>query len=193
MGSTSPEVGYPPGLFKKAFARAREAGLASVPHAGQTVGPESIWGALRDLGAERIGHGVRCLEDGALVQELRERRIPLEVCPTSNVCLAVFSDLASHPLPRMIEQGLFVTINSDDPPMFNTSLTNEYREIAKVFILDIEMIGQLAWNGLRASILPEAKRQSLEEQFRTQFGHLRTQYDGFSGGRTRTKSGFTSE
>jgi adenosine deaminase len=173
FGLGGPEVGYPPRLFKKAFARAREAGLASVPHAGETDGPESIWGALHDLGAERIGHGVRCLEDDSLVQELREGRIPLEVCPTSNVCLRVCSDIAGHPLSRLIERGLFVTINSDDPPIFNTTLANEYREIVRAFDLDRETIERLAWNGLRASILPNERRHILEEQFRAQFARLR--------------------
>jgi adenosine deaminase len=175
FGLGGPEVGYPPALFQKAFARAREAGLASVPHAGETEGPDSIWGALHDLGADRIGHGVRCLEDDRLVAELRDRRLPLEVCPTSNACLGVFADLASHPLPRMIEQGLFVTINSDDPPIFNTSLTNEYIKVAQVFHLDAEMIERLAWNGLHASVMPEAKRGTLEQQFRIQFERLRIQ------------------
>jgi adenosine deaminase len=179
FGLGGPEVSYPPGLFKKAFARAREAGLASVPHAGETEGAESIWGALRDLGAERIGHGVRCLEDDALVHELRDRRIPLEVCPTSNVCLRVCPDIAAHPLPRLIEQGLFVTINSDDPPIFNTTLTNEYQQIARVFHFDKDTIEQLVWNGLYASVLPYATRYALEEQFRIQFAQLRT-----PGGRT---------
>jgi adenosine deaminase len=174
FGLGGPEVSYPPGLFKKAFARAREAGLASVPHAGETAGAESIWGALRDLGADRIGHGVRCLEDEALVRELRDRRIPLEICPTSNVCLRVCSDMASHPLPRLMEQGLFVTINSDDPPMFNTTLTNEYQQIARVFDLDKDIIEELVWNCLHASVLPYARRQALEEQFRMQFTQLRT-------------------
>src|SRR2546430_16057185 len=95
FGLGGPETGYPPELFKKAFARARDAGLASVPHAGETAGPESIRGALRHLGAERIGHGVRCIEDDTIVQELRDRRIPLEVCPTSNGCLGVCSDIAA--------------------------------------------------------------------------------------------------
>lgn len=182
FGLGGPEAGHPPVLFKNAFARAREAGLASLPHAGETVGPESIWGALRDLGAERIGHGVRCLEDGRLVQELRDRRIPLEVCPTSNACLRVCSDIASHPLPRLMEQGLYVTINSDDPPIFNTTLTNEYIQIANVFRFDLEMIEQLVWNGLHASVVLKERRRSLEEQFRVGFARLRNQGMKKAGG-----------
>ena len=175
FGLGGPEVGHPPALFKKAFARAREAGLASVPHAGETVGPESIWEALRDLGAQRIGHGVRCLEDDSLVRELRDRKIPLEVCPTSNVCLRVCSDISTHPLPGMLDQGLFVTINSDDPPIFNTSLTNEYIKIANAFDFDVDAIERLAWNGLHASVGLRERRQRLQEQFRLQFVNLHSQ------------------
>src|SRR5262245_52992048 len=136
LGLGGPEIGNPPEKFTAPSARARVAGLPSVPHAGETVGPESIWGALRALDAVRIGHGVRCLEDRVLVAELRERQIPLEVCPTSNVCLGVAPSIAEHPLPRLLNEGLYVTINSDDPPMFNTSLTDEYLKIADAFGFD---------------------------------------------------------
>ncbi|MFL5804168.1 MAG: adenosine deaminase, partial [Roseiflexaceae bacterium] len=106
LGLGGPEISNPPEKFAEAFARARAAGLPSVPPAGESVGPESIWGALHALDALRIGHGVRCLEDAALVAELRERQIPLEVCPTSNVCLGVAPSIAEHPLPRLIDEGL---------------------------------------------------------------------------------------
>ncbi|MEO6726968.1 MAG: adenosine deaminase, partial [Blastocatellia bacterium] len=105
LGLGGPELGHPPELFEAAFEKALAAGLGSVPHAGETVGAESIWGALRSLKAQRIGHGVRCLEDAALVAELRERQIPLEVCPTSNVCLGVAPSIAEHPLPRLLDAG----------------------------------------------------------------------------------------
>lgn len=107
------EVGHPPEKFAAAFDRARAAGLASVPHAGETVGPASIWGALQTLSADRIGHGVRCLEDPALVDELRARQIPLEVCPTSNVCLKVFPTLVDHPLPRLLAEALYLILISE--------------------------------------------------------------------------------
>jgi adenosine deaminase len=166
FGLGGPEMGNPPEKFKAAFERARAAGLPSVPHAGETVGPESIWGALRILQADRIGHGVRCLEDPLLVDELRSRQIPLEVCPTSNVCLKVVSHLADHPLPRLLAEGLYVTINSDDPPMFNTSLTDEYLAIAETFQLGLETIKQLVLNALHASLLPAAAKAELEHRFR---------------------------
>jgi adenosine deaminase len=176
FGLGGPEVGHPPEKFQAAFDRARAAGLASLPHAGETVGPASIWGALRALRAERIGHGVRCLEDPDLVRELRARQIPLEVCPTSNVCLHVAPSLAQHPLPQLLAEGLYVTLNSDDPPLFNTTLTEEYQRAAQAFALGPETLEQLSLNALRASRRPEADRGALEQQFLTQFAQLRREH-----------------
>lgn len=169
------EVGFPPERFKKAFDRARAAGLASLPHAGETLGAESIWGSLRSLHAQRIGHGVRCIDDRDLIKELRDRQIPLEVCPTSNVCLKVVPNLSDHMLPSLIDEGLYITINSDDPPMFNTTLNDEYCRLARAFGFSIEIFEQFALNALRASLLPDNKRQSLEEKFKNEFLSLRIQ------------------
>lgn len=177
LGLGGPEVGHPPEKFAAAFARARAAGLPSVPHAGETVGPASIWGALRALNADRIGHGVRCLEDPALVAELRARQVPLEVCPTSNVCLGVVPRLADHPLPRLLAEGLYVTINSDDPPMFNTTLTDEYLAVARAFHLGADAIERLVLNAVRAALLPPAARADLEARFAAEFAALRKAYD----------------
>jgi adenosine deaminase len=167
FGLGGPEVGNPPEKFKKSFDAARAAGLPSVPHAGETAGPESIWGALKVLNADRLGHGVRCLEDPGLVQYLREKQIPLEVCPGSNVCLKVYPDLASHPLPKLIREGLYVTINSDDPPFFNTTLTDEYLRAARTFHWDEGWIRQIALNGLNASFLPPDEKGRLREKMMT--------------------------
>src|SRR5262245_17455714 len=176
LGLGGPEVGNPPEKFRAAFERARAAGLPSVPHAGETVGPASIWGALRTLDAVRIGHGVRCLEDAALVEELRARQIPLEVCPTSNVCLKVAPSLAEHPLPRLLDEGLYVTINSDDPAMFNTTLTGEYLAIARAFDLDANTLERLTLNAVRASLLPADERAAMEAQFVADFARLRAEH-----------------
>ncbi|MBO0726569.1 MAG: adenosine deaminase [Blastocatellia bacterium] len=173
LGLGGIEAGNPPELFQEAFARARAAGLPAVPHAGETAGAESVWGALRALKAQRIGHGVRCLEDPELVAELRDRQIPLEVCPTSNVCLGVAHSLDEHPLPRLLDEGLYVTINSDDPPMFNTTLTDEYLRAAQILGRGAESIEQLAINAVRASLLPEASRVEMERRFRDEFARLR--------------------
>jgi len=169
LGLGGPEIGNPPELYQGTFERAQAAGLPSLPHAGETEGPQSIWGAINSLSAVRIGHGVRCLEDPALVAFLRENQIPLDVSPTSNVCLGVVPTLAEHPLPKLLEEGLFVTINSDDPPMFNTTLTGEYLQIAKTFGFDINQIKQFVINGVRASLLsPDAKR-ALEVDVKEEF------------------------
>lgn len=167
------EVGHPPSKHLDAFNMARAAGLPSVPHAGETVGPESIWGAIRHLGAQRIGHGVRCMEDPALVEYLRMTQIPLEVCPTSNVCLKVFPDMASHSLPRMVAAGLYITINSDDPPLFSTTLNDEYVNAARAFGFDAAQMEHFSLNALRASLLPPERRHALEAQFLREFARLR--------------------
>lgn len=164
------EVGNPPEKHAKAFERAMTAGLPSVPHAGETMGPESVWGALRALRADRIGHGVRCVEDAALVEELRARQIPLEVCPTSNVRLKVVPSLAEHQLPKLLDAGLCVTINSDDPPMFNTTLTDEWLACVNTFGWDVEVIEELSWNAVRAALLPEGEKEELERRFREGWG-----------------------
>jgi adenosine deaminase len=171
-----PEQGNPPQRFAAAFARARAAGLPSVPHAGETVGPESIWGALRALGADRIGHGVRCLEDADLVEELRTRQVPLEVCPTSNVCLKVAGSIAAHPLPKLLAAGLCVTINSDDPAMFNTTLTDEYLAIVQAFGWGADGIERLVLNGVRALLAPEADRARMETEIRGELARLRVEH-----------------
>ncbi len=165
LGLAGPEANYPIEPFAACFARAHQSGLPCIPHAGETAGAESIWEALRITRPVRIGHGVRCLEDAALVEELRQRQIPLEVCPTSNVCLGVVPTLAEHPLPRLLEAGLYVTVNSDDPPMFNTTLTDEYLRLAETFALDEEMIARLVLNGIRATLLPAEERARLEARF----------------------------
>lgn len=173
LGLGGYEVGNPPEKFATAFARARAAGVPLVLHAGETMGAESIWGALRE-GSQRLGHGVRCLEDPALVAELRAQQVPLEVCPTSNVCLGVAPSMAEHPLPRLLAEGLYVTVNSDDPPMFNTTLTEEYQQVANTFGLDQTAIEQLVMNAARATLLPPAVRTQLESNLRAEFARLHT-------------------
>ncbi len=172
LGLGGPEVGNPPEVFRGAFERITTAGLPSLPHAGETEGPQSIWGAINALSAVRIGHGVRCLEDPKLMTYLRETQIPLDVCPTSNVCLGVVPTLADHPLPQLLNEGLFVTINSDDPPMFGTTLTDEYLQILETFDFDLSLIKQLVLNGIKASLLSKDAKQSLESEFYSQFMEL---------------------
>lgn len=172
LGFGGPEIDNPPEIFSETFERARIAGLPSLPHAGETEGPQSIWGAINALSAVRIGHGVRCLEDVELVAYLRGKQIPLDVSPTSNVCLGVAPTLEEHPLPQLLDEGLFVTINSDDPPMFDTTLTNEYLRIVNSFDFDEVRIKQFVLNGVCASLLSSKAKEALEKNIRAQFVEL---------------------
>jgi adenosine deaminase len=128
---------------------------------------------VRALDATRIGHGVRCLEDPALVKHLRAHQILLEVCPSSNVCLGVVPSIAAHPLPHLLDTGLCVTINSDDPPMFNTTLTDEYLAVARAFSFGANTIERLALNAVRATLLPPGEKARLEAEFAADFTRLR--------------------
>src|SRR6195952_5737574 len=126
FGLGGPEIGVPRPRFEPHFTAARAAGLHCVPHAGETTGPQTVWDALRYLGAERIGHGTSSAQDPELLAHLAEHRIPLEVCPSSNLATRAVATLAEHPLPAFVDAGVVVTINSDDPPMFGTSLNRGY-------------------------------------------------------------------
>ena len=153
FGLGGPEIGVPRPQFKPYFDRARAAGLHSVPHAGETTGPETIWDALRELGAERIGHGTSAAADLALMAHLAEHRIPLEVCPTSNLATGAVARLDAHPLANFVAAGVVVTINSDDPPMFSTSLNTEYEVAARLLDLDDGGVAELARTAVRSSFL----------------------------------------
>ena len=173
LGLGGSEAEFPSELFERTFARARQASLPRVPHAGEHAGPEDVWEALRLLYADRLGHGVRCVEDAALVEYLRERQVPLEVCPTSNVCLGVYPDYAMHPLRRLWDAGLLVTVNSDDPALFGTDLSHEYEVLVDHFGFSADELEQVSLNGLHASFLPEPDKTQLETEFLTQFAQLR--------------------
>jgi aminodeoxyfutalosine deaminase len=164
FGLGGPEVGVPRPQFERHFAAARAAGLHSVPHAGETTGPETVWDAVRLLGAERIGHGTSSAADPALLSHLAEHGIPLEVCPSSNVATRAVASLAEHPLPTFVEAGVTVTINSDDPPMFSTSLNREYEIAADLLDLDEAGVADLARAAVTASYAPdEVKTRVLDE------------------------------
>ncbi len=164
LGLGGPEIGYPPELFADVYAEARRQGLRVVAHAGETGGPPSVWGALDVLGAERIGHGVRCLDDPTLVEELRARQTPLEVSPTSNYCLGVVAPDEPHPIRRMVDAGLYCTVNSDDPPMFGTSLNQEYRLLAaQGFTWD--ELWRLNLNAVEAAFLGDEEKAGLRREW----------------------------
>lgn len=161
FGLGGPEIGVPRPQFKPFFDQAIAAGLHSVPHSGETTGPQSVWDALNELGAERIGHGTSSAQDPALLAHLAERRIPLEVCPTSNIATRAVRTLDEHPIKEFARAGVLITINSDDPPMFGTDLNNEYAVAARLLDLDERGIADLAKNAVEASFLDPAGKAAI--------------------------------
>src|SRR4051794_35787039 len=154
FGLGGPEIGVPRPQFEPHFSAARAAGLRSVPHAGETTGPQTVWDALQVLGAERIGHGTSSAQDPRLLAHLAEHRIPLEVCPSSNIATRAVALLDQHPLRRFVDAGVVVTINSDDPPMFGTTLNREYEIAAELLDLDAGGLAGLARPARRGSFPP---------------------------------------
>ncbi|GAB2466941.1 adenosine deaminase [Jatrophihabitans fulvus] len=161
FGLGGPEIGVPRAQFAPHFQRAVAEGLHSVPHAGESTGPETIWDALEHLAPERIGHGIAAARDPRLMERLAADGIALEVCPTSNVCTQSVPSLAEHPLPALVEAGVPVTINSDDPPMFSTTLVREYEVAAELLDLDESGVAELARSGVRHSFLDDAGKAAL--------------------------------
>ncbi len=159
VGLDSSEVDHPPSKFKDVFDRARKEGFLTVAHAGEEGPPEYIWEALDLLKVERIDHGVRCLEDPALVERLAREEIPLTVCPLSNVKLRVFETLQQHTLKQLLEGGLHVTINSDDPAYFGGYVGQNYLVTQQALDLDAGDIERLAKNAITASFLGNAEKE----------------------------------
>jgi adenosine deaminase len=155
------EAGMPGHLFLEHFRRARDAGFETIAHAGEADGAESVRQAVEDLGAVRIGHGIRCLEDPAVVELLLERAVPLEVCPTSNVHTSTVGSYGEHPLPRFLELGLNANLNTDDPSISGIDLPHEYRVARDEMGLREEHLRTLRENALRAAFLSDEERREL--------------------------------
>jgi adenosine deaminase/aminodeoxyfutalosine deaminase len=164
LGIGGDEVRGPAELFQEIYREAREAGFHLTAHAGETAGPESIRQAVELLGAERIGHGLTAVRDPEVMALLRDRGIPVEVCLTSNLATGLLRRVEDHPLRQFLANGLVVTLNSDDPAMFGTSLENEFLLAAKHFELTREEIVRLCENSVRASFLPTRERQHLLQE-----------------------------
>lgn len=165
VGIGGSEQEYPPELFETVFARARELGFHTSAHAGEAAGPGSIWGALRALQVDRIGHGTRAEEDPRLVDYLIEHRIPVEMCPLSNVRTGVVSSYASHPVRRYFDHGVLLSINTDDPKMFSNSLAVEYQCLAEQKGFSASEIRKLVLQGIEMSWMPEEKKQRIADAF----------------------------
>jgi adenosine deaminase len=167
VGLDSSEVGHPPGDFAAVFARARAAGLRAVAHAGEEGPPAYVWGALDELHVARVDHGIRAIEDDALVERLVRDAVPLTVCPLSNLKLCVVRRLEDHPLRRLMKRGVVVTINSDDPAYFGGYVLDNYVRTAEALGLGRAELITLAANSLRASFLPAADRDRLLAELAT--------------------------
>jgi len=163
LGLGGPEEGFPAAPFADVFAEARRRGLRSAPHAGENAGPASVREVIDALGAERIQHGVRSIEDLALVALLVERGIGLAVCPTSNLLLGVVPSLDEHPLRQLWDAGVVVSVNTDDPGFFGCDLTGEYAIAGRLLGLDRAGYARLARNSVESSFAPEAVKSELRD------------------------------
>lgn len=164
VGLDSSELGHPPAKFKRVFDRARAEGLKILAHAGEEGPPAYIREALRELNVDRLDHGNRSLEDEQLVEELIRRRIALTLCPLSNLKLQVIKEMKQHPIKKMMERGMLVTVNSDDPAYFGGYLTENYEAIAEALDLSIDQLRQLAINSFEASFLPDDEKKQWIQQ-----------------------------
>jgi len=174
VGLDSSELGHPPEKFRSVFDQARKEGFLTVAHAGEEGPAEYIWQALRLLKVTRIDHGVRCVEDAALVKYLVKKQVPLTVCPLSNVKLGVFDRLSQHNLPQLLKLGLCVTVNSDDPAYFEGYIEDNFRALHEHLGIDSQVIYKLTRNAFQASFLaPAEKKKYLDELdgFVSGFGH----------------------
>lgn len=164
FGLSGIEGESPVSRHRATFEAAKKAGLPVTAHAGETKGAESIEEVLKDAFADRIGHGIRCLEKPFLVQRLRDAGVPIEVNPTSNVCLKVVGEYGEHPLPELLNEGLNVSINSDDPAMFGADLSEEMFKASEAFGFDSDILYTLTMNAARAAFLPEEDRRALQRE-----------------------------
>lgn len=166
------EYHYPPGPYAEVFQKAKSAGLHITVHAGEAGGADNVKTSIDALGAERIGHGVRTFEDPAVEQEVRERRIPLELCPTSNIQTGSVGSWDAHPLKKFYEEGIPVTINTDDPGVSGIDLSNEYKVAMQHWGLSLNDVEHIILNGVDAAFVPQDERQAMHAAFEQEFGQI---------------------
>ncbi len=165
IGLGGAEHDYPAALFKEAFRAAREFGFRTTAHAGEGAGAESVRSAIDDLEVDRIGHGVRAIEDEELLEQIAARRIPLEICPISNIRTGVISSLAEHPIRDFHERGILVTVNTDDPKMFGNTLAEEYRSLEEKAGFSRDQVRQLILNSIEATWISKDRKESMGQSF----------------------------
>jgi adenosine deaminase len=172
IGLGGSEEKYPADPFAPVYQEAQNRGFKLTAHAGEAAGAESIWAAIKKLTVERIGHGVRAYEDPQLVSLLRERQIPLEMCVVSNVRTGVCPSLEDHPIKHYYLEGLMVTVNSDDPTMFNTSINQEYLVLAQTLGFSVDDLKSLSMNGIAASFMSSKDKEAMKSQFEKEWHHI---------------------
>jgi adenosine deaminase len=165
IGIGGREKEYPPELFESVFEKARSLGFFTSAHAGEASGPESVWNAVRLLRVDRIGHGTRAAEDPVLVKFLADSRIPLEMCPLSNIRTGIVDSIETHPIRRFFELGIPVTVSTDDPAMFGNSLAEEYRQLETHLGFSRDEIRRVILQGIRSSWMPENRKKEMLEEF----------------------------
>jgi adenosine deaminase len=171
------ETRFPPKPFAEVYERAREMGLHLVAHAGEAAGPQSIWDAIEILKVERIGHGVSAREDLRLMELLKERQIGIEMNPISNIRTGVVKSIKEHPIREFFDNGLLVTVSSDDPSLFHTDLNNEYIQIHKHLGFTLTELFQLSLNGIETAFVDEAKKTALRDSFSTEYSQIMSQVE----------------
>jgi len=164
-----PEDAFPAEHYREVYERAREMGLHRVVHAGEALGPESMWDAIKHLNVERIGHGVAAIRDPALMNYLREKDITLEICPVSNIRTRVVPSISEHPIREFLKQGLSVTVNSDDPSFFDTDMNNEYIQLHQELGFTLEELFKLSLNALETSFIDDDFRKQIQLQFHSDY------------------------
>ncbi|MFW9848829.1 MAG: adenosine deaminase [Candidatus Thorarchaeota archaeon] len=167
-----PEEGYPPEPFEKVYDRAREMGLHTVAHAGEASGPHSIWGAIKQLRVERIGHGVSAVHDETLMKHLKEKGVTIETCPVSNLRTRVVDSLQNHPIRKFFDKGLSLTVNSDDPTFFGTDMNNEYLQLHQDLGFSLHELYQISLNGVETSFLDEETRNRMRSEFENVYSRI---------------------
>ncbi|MFP6595383.1 MAG: adenosine deaminase [Dehalococcoidia bacterium] len=172
IGLGGSEHAYPPELFTDLYSRARNSGFHTTAHAGEAAGAESVWGAINTLQVERIGHGIRAIEDPELMRHLAETQLPIEMCPLSNVATGVVDSITAHPIRQFLDQGVLVPVNSDDPAMFGNSLTGDYAALMSELAFTPDEIRQLILNAIESSWLVQDRKTEFKDMF-TQASHWR--------------------
>ena len=165
IGLGGSEHAHPPELFTDLYSRARNIGFRTTAHAGEAAGAESVWGAINALKVERIGHGIRAIEDPELMRHLAETQIPIEMCPLSNIATGVVDSIAAHPIRQFLDQGVLVSVNSDDPAMFGNSLTGDYTSLMTELAFTPDEIRELILNGIESSWLGSERKSALRDEF----------------------------